>query len=217
MAQQIAHEIKNPLTPMRLNVQQLKRAWDSEIDNWPEYLDKFSKNLIEQIDDLSQIASAFSDFASMPRPAQEKLDPGKLMRQVADLYGEYENITITIPVDPQKSPYHIYADKQQMVRVLHNLIKNAIQAIGDKRDGKIELGLRRAGDELILSVADNGSGIDPEKADKIFRPSFTTKSSGMGLGLAIVRSIIESFGGRIDFRSDPGKGTTFFIYLPVYE
>jgi signal transduction histidine kinase len=217
MAQQVAHEIKNPLTPMRLSVQHLKRAWEANRADWSEYLEKFSKNLIEQIDNLSQIAGAFSDFASMPHPQRSELRMDLLVHQVADLYKDFKNVNISVEIDDRHAPYFIYADKQQMTRVLHNLIKNSIQAIGEKPEGEIAISITRKEDQYILSISDNGIGIDPDKADQIFRPSFTTKSSGMGLGLAIVRSIIESFDGRIDFTSDRGKGTSFYLYLPVFQ
>jgi signal transduction histidine kinase len=173
--------------------------------------------LVDQIDSLSEIASAFSDFASMPRPAHEKLEVTSLFRHMLELYKDAPNVRILLKSELPEEEYYIYADKQQMIRVFHNLIRNSIQAIGESEHGEIILSVKRSGPDQKISISDNGTGIDPEQAEKIFRPSFTTKSSGMGLGLAIVRNIIHSFHGRIDFESDLGNGTTFHIYLPVYE
>jgi two-component system nitrogen regulation sensor histidine kinase NtrY len=216
MAKQVAHEIKNPLTPMKLNVQHLKKAWDEKAEDWDERLAKFSDTLIEQIESLSDIASEFSDFANMPKAKNEKTDLSEVIRNSIELHNNYDNISLDYLADEEMS-YFILADKKQILRVFNNLIKNSIQAIGNKKDGQVSIKIETLDKTYIIKVIDNGSGIAKDQGDKIFIPSFTTKSSGMGLGLSMVRSIVISSGGSIRYTSEPGKGTTFYITLPKFE
>ena len=216
MAKQVAHEIKNPLTPMRLSVQHLQKAWDEKTENWDERLLRFTQTIIEHIDTLSDIASEFSDFAKMPQKKEEKLDLSLVIRKSLDLFSDIDNITFsyTSSLDP---PYFVLADKNQLIRVFNNLIQNAVQAIGQKQNGSIHISLYREGPDYKISVSDNGPGIPEEMMDKIFSPSFTTKTSGMGLGLALVKSILIEAGGGISLKSSSAEGTVFIISLPVYE
>jgi nitrogen fixation/metabolism regulation signal transduction histidine kinase len=212
MAKQVAHEIKNPLTPMRLSVQHLKKAWDEKSPGWEERLDRFTSTIIEQIDSLSDIASEFSDFAKMPVGSMEKIDLATIIRASSNLFKDSGNIHIEL--DLPVSACNILADNKQMLRVFNNLIKNSIQAIGKDHHGLIRIRLREEGDYFLADVTDNGPGIPASQADKIFTPSFTTKSSGMGLGLAMVKSILTGISGTISFTSEEGKGTTFSMKIP---
>jgi signal transduction histidine kinase len=215
MAKQVAHEIKNPLTPMKLSVQYLKKAWDEKAPGWEQRLDRFSATIIEQIDSLSRIASEFSDFAKMPVASYEKIDLLEKVRRSADLFRDVENVKIT--VNSEDKHYYISADREQMLRVFNNLINNSVQAIGKKEDGRIDITLSTVGNSYKVEITDNGSGISEEQAERIFSPSFTTKSSGMGLGLAMVRNILSGIGASISFTSEEGVGTTFALEIPALE
>ncbi len=216
MAKQVAHEIKNPLTPMRLSVQYLKKAWDEKSDRWEDRLDKFTNTLIEQIDSLSSIASAFSDFAKMPKTRTERVNLVDIISSTLDLYKQKENLSIKLYVD-EHVDFIVLADKDQLLRVFNNLIKNAEQAIGNKQLGNVDIHLRRNESSCLISISDNGHGISEEQSKQIFSPNFTTKSGGMGLGLVIVKNIVENSGGKIWFESKVNKGTTFFIQIPLLK
>lgn len=212
MARQIAHEIKNPLTPMRLSIQQLQRAWSDKNENINEYFARVTKTLIEQIDNLSSIATEFSNFAQMPKTNNELLDLKILLTGVIDLFSE-SGAKFILHCD-QNQKYSIIADREQISRVFINLATNAVQAIPPERQGIIEIILNRTDDKILITVHDNGLGISKEMFGKMFQPNFTTKSGGMGLGLAISKSIIENTGGQISFETSPGEGTTFFVFIP---
>ena len=213
MAKQIAHEIKNPLTPMKLSVQYLQKAWDEKAPDWDNRLKRFTQTIVEQIDSLSTIASEFSDFAKMPRLKFEKTDITEVIR---NSIGLFRNTTkIQFKFDYSKK-YYSLADKEQLLRVFNNLIKNSIQAISDPEKGLIEISIEEDNKYLILKFTDNGNGIPKDQREKVFYPNFTTKSSGLGLGLAMVKSIVQNTGGEITFESEEGVGTTFIIALPVY-
>jgi len=213
MAKQVAHEIKNPLTPMKLSVQHLQKAWDDKSSDWEKRLERFSRTIVEQIDSLSEIASEFSDFAKMPVANIEKIELTGIIKSAADLYQHHHHIRISITHSDH--PYHALADKRQLLRVFNNLIQNAVQAIGKKEDGDIQILLSKEGDFYLICISDNGTGITDEQADKIFSPSFTTKSSGMGLGLAMVKSILTTINGTVAFESRAGEGATFNIRIPA--
>lgn len=212
MAKQVAHEIKNPLTPMKLSIQMLQRSLEDGADNMNERIEKVTKTLIEQIDTLSNIATEFSSFAQMPKPVIEQLDLQDLLKSAAELHGNEVDITLNVVVEGSSIAQ---VDKEQMLRVLTNLIKNGIQAVPEHRNPTITLGLIRDEGRWVASVQDNGSGIPKELEDKIFVPNFTTKTSGMGLGLAMVKNIIETVNGKIWFNTEEGSGTTFYISLPA--
>jgi two-component system, NtrC family, nitrogen regulation sensor histidine kinase NtrY len=215
MAKQVAHEIKNPLTPMKLSVQHLRRTWNDNKENFDEYLEKVTRTLIEQIDNLSFIASEFSNFAKMPKAFNEEINIVESIRSTLTLFSNIENVDFVFEHESEK--ILVFADKEQLSRVFINLLKNAIQSIPDNRGGKIVIGLVMNGSMVRVSLTDNGKGIPEELQGKLFTPSFTTKSSGMGMGLSIVKSIIESFGGIITFKTKVNHGTTFLIELPVYR
>ncbi len=212
MAKQVAHEIKNPLTPMRLSIQQLQRAWKDKIENIDEYMSEVTKLIIEQIDNLSNIATEFSNFAKMPKTNIEKFDLGVQISGIIKLFSE-SGATFKLIFD-EKGQYPVVADKEQISRVFINLSNNAIQAIPKNRNGIIEIKVTIIDNNIKVTFKDNGTGIPDEMKPKLFQPNFTTKSGGSGLGLAISKSIIENAGGHITFETLAGEGTTFIILLP---
>jgi nitrogen fixation/metabolism regulation signal transduction histidine kinase len=215
MAKQVAHEIKNPLTPMKLSVQHLQRTWNDNKENFAEYLERVTKTLIEQIDNLSFIASEFSNFAKMPKAINNEINIVEKIRSTITLFANTENVDFIFEHESEYIP--VYADKEQLSRVFINLIKNAIQSIPDDRNGKIGIALIQSRNTVRISITDNGKGIPEDIENKLFTPSFTTKTSGMGLGLSIVKNIIESFDGNITFKTKVNHGTTFIIELPLYR
>ncbi len=207
MAKQVAHEIKNPLTPMRLSVQYLEKTLECSDK---EKLNEFTESMIGQIDTLSNIADAFSRFASMPEMKPERFNVADVAQKVIALYPGYD-----IKFNSRDGNLSIKGDKEQFVRALNNLINNAIQAIPEGREPHIALEISTKENDVLISICDNGTGIPREQTDKIFEPRFTTKTKGMGLGLAMVKNIVDGFSGTIWFNSEVDKGTTFFISLPA--
>lgn len=215
MARQVAHEIKNPLTPMKLSIQHLQRALREGRSDVQELTEQVAARLIEQIDNLSHIASEFSSFATMPAAQLERIDLREVVESTASLFRHLQHIDVT--VDMPGHPCYILADKNQMIGVFNNLLKNASQAISEESGGVIAVRLLEKPDVYRVEIEDNGVGIPGEKQARVFEPNFTTKSSGTGLGLAISRNIIEKSKGNIWFESTEGQGTTFFIVLPKLE
>ena len=215
MARQVAHEIKNPLTPIKLSMQLLMRAWNDKAPDWDVRLKRFSQTLIMQIDTLSSIATEFSDFAQMPEPQIQQFDVVPLVQQSAELFRDQSDSNISFETDVNEC--FIQADPNQVLRVFNNLIKNAIQAIPDERQGIVEIKLAIVDGACQISFHDNGTGIPSDRQTRIFSPNFTTKTAGMGLGLAMVKNIIDNTGGRIWFETIPGEGTVFFVVLPLGE
>lgn len=215
MAQQVAHEIKNPLTPMKLNLQHLQRQLEANPDNIQELgpvIEKTAANIIEQIESLNKIASDFSKFA---KPVSEPLQPLNiyhLLDSVVHLYRPDSDITIQ--THKKENELIVNGVEDELRRVFINLIKNALEA-SDQKKPKIEIFVKKSRTEIVIEVKDNGSGIDKEDMDKIFLPKFSTKSSGTGLGLAITKQIIEAHHGNISFTSKKGVGTRFYIHLPI--
>ncbi|MEP2432393.1 MAG: ATP-binding protein [Polaribacter sp.] len=209
MAKQVAHEIKNPLTPMRLTVQSFERRFNPLDDKAKEKLTEFSQTLIQQIDVMSSIASAFSDFAKMPTQKKEQIEIISVVKFALDIFNERY-----IKYYPQEKELHAYLDKTQLIRVVTNLVKNAIQATDKEENPLIEIKVFNEGDNIKISVSDNGKGIANDVKDLIFEPKFTTKTSGMGLGLAMIKNIIEAYEGAISFTSTEGVGTVFTVVLP---
>jgi two-component system, NtrC family, nitrogen regulation sensor histidine kinase NtrY len=216
MAKQVAHEIKNPLTPMKLGTQMLKRAWDDQAPGFDQRIDRFTKNLIEQIDTLSHIATEFGNFAKMPKMVKEKVDLTDLIHNAKDFHQGEEGVEIVFH-SRLSHPCFVLTDKEQMIRVFNNLIRNAVQAMNDQELKRIELTLDKQDNNYVVHITDNGTGISEELKDKIFNPNFTTKNGGMGLGLALVKNIVESSKGKIWFETRLGEGTTFFVELPALE
>jgi signal transduction histidine kinase len=215
MAKQIAHEIKNPLTPMKLSVQHLQRSSEEDAAKQKQNLKRITQTLIEQIDHLSAIATEFSNFAKMPKTNNEEVDLKEKIIKITKLFHSTEDIEIQTNFS-NTVPALVLADREQLSRVFINLVKNAIQAIPEDRNGKISISLETTEINAIVKVMDNGRGIPVELGDKLFQPNFTTKSSGMGMGLAIVKNIIEHAGGKIRYDTIPGEGTTFIMELPLH-
>lgn len=214
MARQVAHEIKNPLTPMKLNIQYLQQAARNNHPNLEGLTERVSVSIIEQIDNLSYIASGFSSFAKLPEAKPETIAISELVLKAAELYTKSPDIELNITgLDTQLT---VVTDRSQLLRVLTNLLENARQAIPDTRTGNIHIGITTNGHHVRIAIADNGTGIDEETAQRIFQPYFTTKSSGTGLGLAMTKKIIEFWKGEIGFETVVGEGSTFFITLPLH-
>ena len=214
MAKQIAHEIKNPLTPMKLNVQQLLKSWKDKAPGFEEHIEHFTKNQIEYIDNLSSIASAFSSFAKMPGANPVDVNLIDQIKITLELFKDTDDITFDLQC-PENSKIIVYADKEHLNGAFSNLIKNGIQSIKPDRPGIILVRVEVISNKVIVAISDNGTGIPRELQKKLFTPNFTTKSSGMGLGLSIVKKYIETANGRIWFESEADKGTTFYIELPL--
>ncbi len=215
MAKQIAHEIKNPLTPMKLSIQYLQRAIDNGDPNIEELTKKVAKVLDEQIENLSSIATSFASFAKMPKAQNEILLINDLLKSVTDLFGKEEDVTVLFSTEAPNAM--VYADKNQLVSVFNNLVKNALQSVPEGRKAYIEVEVLSDDGWLNIAVKDNGSGIPDELQDKVFVPNFTTKSSGTGLGLAITKQIIDGAGGSIWFEANEHEGTTFYVRLRKTE
>ena len=213
MAKQVAHEIKNPLTPMRLTVQSFQRKFDANDPNLKQKLDDYSKTLIQQIDTMSAVASAFSNFASMPAQQNETLNVVEVVEFSLDIFNED-----FIRFESNSDEIITVMDRTQLIRIITNLVKNAIQAIPEEQENKAVLvSVNAEEDNVIIAVKDNGIGINTENTERIFEPKFTTKTSGMGLGLGIIKNIIENYKGTITFESEPGKGSTFMVSLPMVK
>lgn len=215
MAKQIAHEIKNPLTPLKLGVQLLERSWKEQDPNFDIKFDRFNKSFIEQIDNLSTIASEFSNFAKMPDTKLEKLQVLPIIEESKRMYGNAEATEII--VDNQVDHHVlIWGDKGQLSRSFNNLFKNAIEAAAANAvHCLIYVKIFVDASDLVIEVADNAKGIDLALQDRIFVPSFTTTSSGTGLGLAFVKQAVENAGGSVTFSSIINEGTTFYLRFPV--
>lgn len=212
MAKQVAHEIKNPLTPMKLNVQMFERKMNQDDPDFHVKMKKFTSSLIEQIDTLAHIASAFSDFARMPSSHKQELNLAEIVENTVSFFDPLSGINAQLDSD-----CFIYADHNQIVRVLNNLLNNAIEAVSDGVTPQVSVSLEKSGNKTLLQVTDNGAGIPLEQQEKIFEPNFTTKTSGTGLGLAMVKRIVDDLNGHIYFDSIPNNGTTFYISLPLHN
>ena len=211
MAKQVAHEIKNPLTPMRLTVQSFQRKFDANDPNLKQKINDYSETLIQQIDTMSSVASAFSNFASMPAQQNETLNVVDVVELTMDIFNEEY---IVFKADSAEIISKI--DRSQLIRIITNLVKNAIQSIPENQENKaILVSIKKEKNNVHITVTDNGIGIASEDFNRIFEPKFTTKSSGMGLGLGIIKNIIENYKGTITFESQKGKGTTFIVSLPI--
>ncbi len=209
MAKQVAHEIKNPLTPMKLNLQYLQHVMKNSPADFNEKFEKASASIIEQIDTLAGIATEFSNFAKLPGTQLRQINLLEIINSSVNLFEQKKNVSII--VDIRFKDIQVMGDKEQALRVFNNIIKNAIQATQDVERAEIVISAEEKAETYIIKVKDNGCGIAENMKDKIFTPNFTTKSTGSGLGLAMVKNIISNFGGNIWFTSEENTGTVFFI------
>ena len=214
MAKQIAHEIKNPLTPMKLNIQLLTRAWDAKTENFEERLKKVSEILLDQIDNLAATATEFSNFAKISISHSEPVNIIDRLDHCIDLFSNEQDVLF---IKKYNSADHcvITIDKDKLNRVFINIIKNAIQSISREKQAIIIIDVISKTNKAIISITDNGSGINEETQKYLFKPNFTTKTGGSGLGLAIVKNIVQSFNGNIRFETKEGIGTTFYIEFEI--
>jgi nitrogen fixation/metabolism regulation signal transduction histidine kinase len=215
MARQVAHEIKNPLTPMKLSIQYLQKAINNNQPNVKELSANVANTLVEQIDHLSRIAADFSQFANIGNTYEELFDLHDVISSLRDLY--FTNQQVEFVWYPVMEKILLYADKTQMNRLFTNLFTNAVEACKDDKLCQILVNERREDEKIIISISDNGEGIDAAMQERIFIPNFTTKSSGTGLGLAMCKGIVEQAKGKIWFETEKGRGTTFFVMLPVHS
>ena len=214
MARQIAHEIKNPLTPMKLSIQHLARTKRMSPEAFNDYFDKTANTLIEQIDNLSNIATSFSTFAKISDGVVEPINVDEKLSNIVTLF---EQSGSKICYEKLSRECIIQMDKDHFRQIFNNLIKNALQAIPNDVDGKICVCSEMLDGMIYINVIDNGAGIKEEMQEKIFEPNFTTKNSGMGLGLAISQKMANNAGGNITFVSKEGEGSTFIVNLPIYQ
>ena len=209
MAKQVAHEIKNPLTPMRLTVQNFQRK--ASDPNITKKLADYTQTILQQIDTMSSVANAFSNFATMPAQQNETLNVVQVVQMTLEIFNE-DYITFSAIEEEIIATL----DRTQLIRVVTNLVKNAIQSLPEEQeDKKVFVTVFREDHQVKIAVKDNGKGISEENAARIFEPKFTTKSSGMGLGLAIIKNIIENYNGTITFDTALNQGTEFLVSFPI--
>lgn len=211
MAKQVAHEVKNPLTPMRLTVQSFQRKFDENDPNIKQKLDDYTKTLLQQIDTMSSVANAFSNFASMPAQQNERINIVEVIQLALEIFNENY-----ILFESTKKEIYVVMDRTQLIRIITNLVKNATQAVSENNpDPNVLVSVSEENKMVRIVVKDNGIGVPEEYKSHIFEPKFTTKSSGMGLGLGIIKKIIENYNGTITFESQQNTGTAFTVTLPV--
>lgn len=211
MAKQVAHEIKNPLTPMRLTIQNFERKFDPNDPDIAKKLNDYTKTILQQIDTMSSVANAFSNFATMPAQQNETLNVVYIVKIALEIFNED-----FIQFSALEDEIIAKLDRTQLIRVITNLVKNAIQAIPEEQENKsVFVTVFRQDNEVKIAVKDNGKGISQENLERVFEPKFTTKSSGMGLGLAIIKNIIENYNGTITFETEPNVGTEFLVSFPI--
>ena len=212
MARQVAHEIKNPLTPMKLSIQYLQKAVDSNSPDTKDISQRVAKTLVEQIDYLSNIASDFSSFANIGNPRLEKVNLAEALYSVVALFSMYDEGSIEYE---KAGNVFLMADKTQLNRLFTNLLRNALESASGDKQSVVKIDYSLKAHTVLISIQDNGEGVSLELQDKIFYPNFTTKTSGTGLGLAMCKSIVEQMKGHIWFETEQGTGSTFFVELPV--
>jgi two-component system nitrogen regulation sensor histidine kinase NtrY len=213
MAKQVAHEIKNPLTPMRLTVQDFERKFNPNDPQIKEKLEKFSKSMLTQIDTMTAVSNAFSHFATLPAQENTEINFVEVVKLALNIFSQD-----FIHFYAEKESIITKIDRTQLIRIITNLVKNAIQAIPDgNKNPRIDVRVFIQNNQILLAIKDNGIGIDESIKQSIFEPKFTTKTNGMGLGLAMIKNIVESYNGTITCESKPGDGAVFLVNLPIIE
>ena len=215
MAKQVAHEIKNPLTPMKLTLQQLQRTISRDDPDALAKVSRAMESVIEQIDNIGYIAQSFSDIAKMPTPQNEVFEVTAVLDKAYELYSNDKNLSLQRAIAP--GPLYVSGDRQQFGASINNLIINAQQSVPESRKAEIILKLYKHNEAIMVEVKDNGSGIPQNIRSRVFLPNFTTREGGTGLGLAMAKRIIEYAGGSIWFETEEGIGTTFFLSLPLVQ
>jgi nitrogen fixation/metabolism regulation signal transduction histidine kinase len=211
MAKQVAHEIKNPLTPIKLSIQHLTQAYKDGAKDFGQVLQRVSNTVIEQIEVLTRIASEFSNFARMPARKFERVDVKELLQETVTLFGALRGIEFRTKFS--ETPAILIADRDELRRVFINVIRNSVQAL--EKGGTITVEMGISNQICTVSISDTGSGIPQELQAKVFQPNFSTKTDGMGLGLAIAQKVIEDLNGTVALRSEVGKGTTVEMRIPL--
>lgn len=214
MARQVAHEIRNPLTPLKLGMQQLERSWLDKDPGFEERFKRFIESFIEQIDGLTRIATEFSDFAKMPDAQFAEFDLVEVIRNSVTVFDSHAHVTIKLNLAEDAQSVIMMGDKDQLLRAFNNLIKNSIEASTNLRRCIIKINVSIESDQTVVEIEDNGEGIPKDVRRKLFQPNFTTKSSGTGLGLAFVKRAIEVLDGTISYHTTLGKGTSFILRFP---
>lgn len=212
LAKQVAHEVKNPLTPMKLMIQNYQRKFDVNDERLEEKTKNLTAALLDQINTMSTIAEAFSDFARMPDRNDETINIVKVIENCLSIFPE-KHITFL----PSHAEVMHRIDKVYLNRIITNLTKNALQSVPHNRKPDVRISVEKKHNRLVIKISDNGLGIPAEIGNKIFTPKFTTKNSGMGIGLSMVKKIVEDYNGVIRFVSEENRGTTFIINLPLDE
>lgn len=210
MAKQVAHEVKNPLTPMKLTIQNFERKFDPQDPNIKDKVQKMSKTMVDQIDVIATVASAFSEFAKLPEKNNQILN---INNEIADILRVFNDDHIFVHTN--REDIRMNMDKAYLSRIITNLVTNAKQAKSDERDLMINIDIEQHARKIIIKVEDNGIGIPTEMFERIFEPNFTSKNSGMGLGLSMVRKMVEDYQGQIEVQSHVGKGSVFTITFPA--
>ena len=213
LAKQVAHDIKNPLTPMKLSIQYLQKLYIEKPDLFDKKWKEISPSLISQIETISTITGELNNY-SRPSANREKVSLNQCIQAAVNLYSTKEDVKINFN---EKNEYLTLGDKKLFIRIFNNLIKNAIQSFYDREYGKIDISIKEDNNKYIVSIKDNGSGIKHENQSKIFNTHFTTKQDGGGIGLTIVKSILESYDASIDFKSKENIGTVFYITFNVFK
>ncbi|MBI5476948.1 MAG: HAMP domain-containing protein [Ignavibacteriales bacterium] len=211
MAKQVAHEIKNPLTPMKLSVQHLRTAFHDEVKNFKEVFDKVTTTILEQIETLSRIATEFSHMAKMPSRYIEEISIHDILVETKNLFSNYENVEFRLELNAKN--FVVRADRDELRRALVNIVKNSVQALNES--GVINLITQNNNDEIIMMIKDNGPGMNEETFNRLFEVNFSTKSEGMGIGLAMVKKTINDLQGRVDITNVLGQGVQVKIALPL--
>jgi len=199
---------------MKLSIQQFVRVFDKEDPKSAEKLQKVANSLIEQIDGLSKIANEFSAFAKMPLPEKKEVDLYKTIESVISIFQQKDKLEFKLK--KTRNEAIVFVDKDQILRVFNNLIKNAVQSISKGEKGEVEIEIDVKANDFLISIKDNGHGMSEEQKQKIFIPYFTTKTTGTGIGLPIAKKIIENHNGTINYESELNIGTTFFVQLPKH-
>lgn len=216
LAKQVAHDIKNPLTPMKLSIQYLQKLHDKKPEMFDDKFNEIAPSLISQIEGISNIASELNNYSKPMTLQKEKTDLNKCIKDAINLFNSADDVIISYNKSVEEDCF-VCGDEKLFVRILNNMLKNSCQAFYDKEEGHIDIGLTKEEDQYIISIKDDGCGIKEENKDKIFTHHFSTKTEGSGIGLTIVKTIIESYDGSISFVSKENEGTTFFIKFNAFE